>query len=761
MIFESELAKQVFESKYLLEGEKTPEEAINRIVRAVSKIYPEIADEAYEYIDKQWFIPAGGIWRAASNPNKNVSFINCTTLAPVEDDLESIFKSLYYWGKYAAFGQGEGIDISKLRPRGSKVHNSSRTSTGAVSFMKLYNAVLDVIAQQGRRGASLISLKDNHPDIEEFITVKDKDGVLETANLSIQISDEFMLAVKNDLDWTLRFDNKYESINKVIKARDLFNLICDHAHARGDPGLQFIDKARSESNSDALGYPIVSTNACSEQWLNPNSTCTLSHLNLAKYNEYGYSGFKKLIRFGVYFLNAINQIEILNNRSPVSEQKDTILDLPRIGLGVSGLADFFIHSDLVYASEESIIITQGLFKDIAGIAYKTGNEIGKKYGSFKAYDKSKILKSKYIQRLLSENIITDSDLDYQSNVCYLTIAPVGSGSIISNNGGSGVEPMFSKYMVRRERSTTGDWKDWFIYNPLVEQYMNTKGIELTRQNVNKLIDPIWATSYKVDALSKLKLISIIQKYVDSSVSVTFNIPKESKVQLVKDIYTKAWELGLKGITVYREGSRTGVLITEENYDEMKVEDSDPNRPIIIQRTMAPKRPKEVISDIHEITLNKEKYIVTVGKVKGCIYEIFLVKNTLDTNTNEYIIDVQKHKEGLVVKRSKGNYDLIVKNGEEKILIDDIGKFSGDIYGSLSRLISLTLRHGTPLEFIVETLQKSAGLNSFEKVVARVLKKYIKDGEPVLVSETCPVCGSVLKYENGCKSCSACSWSKCS
>ena len=213
MNFESELAKSVFESKYLLEGETTADEAVERVVKVVAKIYPEIEDEAREYISKQWFLPAGGVWRAAGNPNKNVSFINCTNVGHVEDNLESIFENAYKWAKYAAYGQGEGQDVSLLRPKGARVHNSSATSTVAVSFISIYDMVLKVIAQKGRRGASLFSLIDHHPDIFDFISVKDKPesdkSRIDTCNISVKATDKFMEAVINNTDWLLWFENKY------------------------------------------------------------------------------------------------------------------------------------------------------------------------------------------------------------------------------------------------------------------------------------------------------------------------------------------------------------------------------------------------------------------------------------------------------------------------------------------------------------------------------------------------------------------------
>jgi len=261
MKFETELSKNIFTSKYPLEFEKEPNEPLERVLHVVGKYYPELIIELREAISNKHVGLAGGIWRSAMNPMKNVSAINCTTLAKPEDTLESISEAQYWWQKFSAYGQGEGVDLSKLRPRGAKLHNTARTSTGAVSFMHTFDALLNVIAQEGRRGASLISLHITHPDIIEFITVKDKDGVLESANISIHITDAFMKAVENDEEWEFTFTNKYETISKKIKAKKLFNLIAEHAWKSGDPGLQFIDIAKKYSNSDYLGEPIVSTNA--------------------------------------------------------------------------------------------------------------------------------------------------------------------------------------------------------------------------------------------------------------------------------------------------------------------------------------------------------------------------------------------------------------------------------------------------------------------------------------------------------------------
>lgn len=762
MIFESQLAESVFKSKYLLSGETTPEEAISRVVKAVSKIYPEIEKDAYEFIDKQWFIPAGGVWRASGNPNKNVSYINCTNLGHVEDNLESIFDSAYKWAKFAAFGQGEGIDISNLRPAGAIVHNSSETSTGAVSFMYIFDAVLKIIAQKGRRGASLISIIDSHPDIEEFITIKDKPesdkSRIDTANISIQVTDNFMKAVINNEDWLLHFENKYEKIERVVKARDIWNKICHIAWKRGDPGLQFLDTWRKYSNSDTLGYPLEASNACGEIPADKYNVCMLSHINLAKYSEYGDEGLKKLTEFGVKFLNACRLNEYLEQRSPIKDQREKLITIPRIGLGFTGFADYLLDKNIPYGSKESITEMEYIGKTMAKVAYETGYQLAKKYGSYPAYDKQKIKESQYIQHLLHEGIIDDTILDYQFNVNYLSIAPTGTASLIANVGGSGIEPLFSRYMVRRERATGGDWKEWFTFNPYVERYLKKHKIEVTKENADKLIDPKWVMSFDVKPIDKIKIVAEAQKWFDNAISVTFNLPEEATEQDVSETYIEAWKHGLKGVTVYREGSLMGVLITEKNYNKQNAIKVEPQNMVPkIERHHAPKRPVDLECTIHRVKIKEEYFLILIGLMENEPYEVFV------TNlTSELYESLKAYKKGIIRKHGKGDYNLVVQNGEEKIAIKNIGKTFNSDYEQMSRLISTSLRHGVPLQFLVDQLSKDRNFISFSKAISRVLKIYIKEGEKVFSSEKCPNCGSELVFSGGCKTCSnsECGWSKC-
>jgi ribonucleoside-diphosphate reductase alpha chain len=749
--FNSELSLSVFKSKYLLPNETSPDQAVDRIIKVVNKYYPEKAKKIEEYIHNKWLLPAGGLWRAAENPDKNVSVVNCTTLNKPEDNLESIFDSYYWWAKYAAFGQGEGIDLSNLRPRGAKVHNSSHESTGAVSFMYIYDAVLKVIAQQGRRGASLISLSITHPDIPEFIYVKDKEGVLENANISIQVTNDFMEKVfDEDAEWSFTFSNKYETIEKKMKASEVFDMICEHAWKSGDPGLQFIDAMKKYSNSDVLGYPAISTNACSEQVLDEHNVCLLSSLNIAPYGtKYDHKELMNIINHGVYMLDAFRRYELEFDRSPNPVQKRKLSEIPRIGLGVTGLADYFINNEYIYGTQESIREASQIFKTLAGSSYEASYEIAKKDGySFPAYNKEKYKKSAFVQRLLDEDIICDEILDMQAHVCKNTIAPNGTVSLVAEVGGSGIEPIFSKYFVRRERSTTGEFKEWFTFNDIVRNVLEERGLEINKENADKLNDPEWVTAHTVDNEQKILLISEIQKWIDSSISVTYNLPKSATPEDIKKIYYSAWKNELKGVTIFREGCKPGILITEENYNETISGEVSKNR-------FTPIRPKIVECDIYERMVNKERHIILVGLVENKPYEIFV------TNDPENKIDLQKYKKGFIIKVSKGRYDLVVLNGEEKTILKDISKVFDKKYGTLGRFISMSLRHNVPIPFIIDQLSKDKQFDSFEKAVLRTLKNYVKEGEKVITSSNkCPECENDLIYKDGCKTCPECGWSKC-
>lgn len=757
MKFNNQFNENVYRSKYMLDKvDKELIDPLKRIDKVVTKYYPHLKGKAIEYGTKKWIGFAGGLFRSAMNPNKSVSAVNCTTLAPPEDNLESISKAWYLWAKFAASGQGEGIDMSKLRPDGAIVHNASNTSTGPISFMRTFDGILKEIAQQGRRGASLISLDINHPDIPEFIKVKDEEGILETANISIRVNNKFMKAVENNEEWEFKFKNKYETISKKTSAKKLFRLIAEHAWKSGDPGLLFWDTSVKYSNSDYLGYPIVGVNACSEQVLDYESVCLLSAVNLARFEEYGEEGYLELISYLSFALDAFRREEIKEERSPSKEQIKKMIDIPRIGIGVLGLADYFIRKGITYGDKNSLIEAKYLFGTLSGEAYSASYDIAKNYDkkSFPAYDKEQYKKSPFIKRLLKDGFISENILDFQAHVCKTTVAPTGTGQIITEAGGAGIEPIFGKYYVRRERATTGDWKEWFNFNDLVVQELTKQGLEITKENADNLDPKIWKTAHSINNDEKLELMKVVQRYIDSAVSVTYNLKEDVTVEEIEHIYMTAWKNEAKGVTVYREGSKAGVLITEANYNKAKplVEEEIE---IDIPENHTQKRPKDLKCDIHKAKYKGENYVILVGMRFDRPWEIFVTKD-LDQE-----FDFHKHKTGITRKVKKGQYSLILVNGEEKTIIEDIKESFDSVYGTLSRFVSMGLRHHNPIQAIVEQLGKDTNFMGFARVVSRVLKKYIEEGTKSL-GNTCSECGSdQLIYEEGCLRCQTCGNSLCS
>lgn len=738
--FETEMSANIFKAKYMFPDETETNQPVERIVSVVREYFPEIADELEEAIYKKWLGPAGGLWRSARNPSKKISSINCTTLDQPEDTLESIAEAWYWWAKFSAYGQGEGIDLSKLRPKGSKVHNSSKESTGAVSFMKTFDGILSTIAQQGRRGASLISLHISHPDIPDFITVKDEEGVLESANISIHITDEFMNAVKNDSEWNFVYENEYEKIEQKTSAKQLFSFLAQHAWKSGDPGVQFIDIAHKYSNSDYLGHPIISTNACSEQWMDAHNVCLLSSVNLAKFYEFGVERYPRMIQLVTYMLEAFRRYEIEESRSPSPLQLEKLNKLPRIGVGVTGLADYFIDKKIRYASKNSIAEVKYLFSTLAAETYKASYEIAKKEGkSFEYYDKEKYKQSPFVQRLLDEGLIEDYHLDYQAHVCKTTIAPNGSLTEIMEAGGGGVEPIFAPYFMRRERATTNEWKEWPVMNHAVRHYLEKQGLEVTKENADILASEDWfITAHDLDNNDKIEMMSEIQKYIDSAISITYNLPSSATPDDIENIYFKAWEKEIKAVAVYRDGSKTGILSTVKK---------DTTR-------YAKKRPTELPCEIYEMQINKQRVIALVGILDSKPYEVFL------TDDPDDMITVKRAKAGTIVKVKTGKYDLHIESKRGEYILHDISSVFDDEWGTLGRLVSMSLRHEVPLQFIVDQLSKTRQFNTFSKGMARVLKKYIANGEKALASNKCPECGSELIFIEGCKSCQNCGFSKC-
>ncbi len=440
------------------------------------------------------------------------------------------------------------------------------------------------------------------------------------------------------------------------------------------------------------------------------------------------SKLEELTAFSIRMLEAVIEAEYAERRSPSKTQRSKLRGCPRIGLGVTGFADYLIEKEVVYGSAESIKIAEDIGRSMAKVSYETSYQLAKIKGDFLSYDKKKYMKSQYIQFLLKEEVIASTVLNHQRHMCKLSIAPTGTLSIIANCGGSGVEPIFSKYMVRRERATTGDWREWFVFNQAVIRYLKKQGKEVNKENADALQQDFWVTAQTVNYAAQINIVSAFQKYVDQGISMTCNLPRNATVDDIKALYEYAWFKELKGTTIHREGCRQeAVLITEDNYKETQK----------YKKRLLPKRPKVLVGKV----FRQDSNTCIIGFDDGKPYEIFGG-------------DVKNHfADGDIVKVKTSLYEL---HG-----VNLLSVFKDPTICAVTRLTSLSLRHAVPLQFVVEQLKKQSRVTDITMFFARVLSKYLVN-EEVLSNHRCNSCDSDrLKYESGCVVCIDCGWSACS
>lgn len=777
--FISDFQKQILTTKYCHEKEDGSRESFLQAIKRVAyetnkydtKKQQEMTEKTERYIIAGEFSFAGGPWRAAGHKSNKVSAVNCTTQAPVKDSIEDIWESIKWWSRIASYGQGSGIDMSGLRPRGTPTNNCAKSSTGAVSFLEPFDSSMKVIGAENRRGATKPDIWIYHPDSEEYTTCKADTSKLTSQNISIKVDSSFMEAVEADRlieqKWE-RMDDKvyvgsrvYDNnskgpnlkFSKTIKASDLFHKIALAAWSTGEPGLEFWDTSELYSNSNYhpdSQYHIVSTNGCSEQKLDPYNTCILASLNFGKMptiqelRNTNYMWLRERTSFGIRALDNVVEMEYNEDRSPHPEQRRKLKDMTRIGLGFTGLADWFIKNKVKYGSAESRSLTDELMAIFAEESYRTSIELGKERGSFKEFSPEWYTKSLFIQRLCKLTNLKLSDFTHMRHVCLLSVAPTGTLSYIVGAGGSGCEPIFAPWMYRSERATTGEYKEHYIFNDCIINNLTEQGLEINKQNAEKLIEgEEWVFANfgekSINSIDKVDLMSVFYKYIDSGVSVTYNLPQSATVQDVKDIYLKAWKAGLKSVTVYRDKSREGIL------------NLDTRQGAKIVKRDAVKRPKELPCNIHRLKVQGERWVVIIGLLGEDPYEVFAgLEGSVDLSEKD-------GKCGVIIKNKRGDYT--VKVGDEEFQIKSFGNKPAE--SALTRAHSLNLRHGVDIKFIVDQLEKAEGdLTCFSKAIARVLKKYIPDGSKVSGGE-CGQCGSSnLVRQSGCLTCLSCLWSRC-
>ncbi|WP_195335702.1 adenosylcobalamin-dependent ribonucleoside-diphosphate reductase [Paraclostridium bifermentans] len=564
-----ELQKSIWKNKYRYNKENF-DEWINRISAKNTRIG--------KLIRQKKFLFAGRILanRGLYKDGLKVTYSNCYVLEPPKDNLEDIFDTAKKLARTFSYGGGVGIDISKLRPRGAKVNNSAKNTTGAVSFMELYSMTTGLIGQRGRRGALMISMEVSHPDIEDFIDIKTDLTKITKANISVRINDEFMKAVENNETYRCEFivEGNNEHVIKEVDAKKLFMKLCKNNWDYAEPGILFWDNIKKHHlMSEDKEFAYAGVNPCAEEPLPSGGSCLLGSINLSEFviQPFGTSAtfdinkFKACVRESVIALNQVLDEGL--DLHPLQEQKISVDRYRQIGLGVMSIGDMLIKMNMRYGSDKSIELCKFIARTMLNEAVKQSSLLAKEYGPFKEYKKEAILKSKFFNDNIDEDIKELVKLYGLRNSQLLTIPPTGSISTMLGISG-GIEPIFNISYIRKTESLHDEDVYYKVYTPIVKEYMDLKNI-----TDEKDLPDIFVTAMNLDYEDRIKMQQAWQQYIDASISSTINLPYETTVEDVYEIYIKAWKHNLKGVTIFRDGcKRSGVLINEKPKDEKKEND---------------------------------------------------------------------------------------------------------------------------------------------------------------------------------------------
>ncbi|MDD4848117.1 MAG: adenosylcobalamin-dependent ribonucleoside-diphosphate reductase [Bacteroidales bacterium] len=823
------LAAKVWATKYALKDnqgniyERSPEDMHHRIAKELARIeakYPNpmSENEIFDLLkDFRFIIPQGSPMSGIGNNFQIVSLSNCFVIGDdiPADSYGGIMKIDEEQVQLMKRRGGVGHDLSHIRPKGSLVKNSALTSTGIVPFMERYSNSTREVAQDGRRGALMLSINVKHPDVEDFIDAKLDTGKITGANVSVKLTDDFMQAVVNKTTYTQQYpvDSKNPKITKEIEANTIWSKIIHNAWKVAEPGVMFWDTILNESIPDAyadLGFRTISTNPCGEIPLCPYDSCRLLAMNLYSYVE---KPFTKDAEFNLeLFVNHVQKAQrmmddIIDLESekidailakidsdPESEEskrterhlwekiKEKSLKGRRTGLGITAEGDMLAALGVRYGSDEAIEFAVQVQKNLALAAYASSVNMAKERGAFPIYSAEREEHIPMIQRIKKESLLIYNEMKRygRRNIALLTIAPTGSVSICTQTT-SGIEPVFKvNYQRRRKINPTdpienqnvfidevGDkWEVFNVFHPKFYVWLEANGYdveEVKKYSEEKLTQLIQqspydkATANDIDWVAKVKMQGAVQQWVDHSISVTVNVPNDVSEDLVAEIYATAWKSGCKGMTVYRDGSRDGVLISN---DSKKQEDENPD---CIHESYAPKRPKRLECEVVRFQNDYEKWIAFVGLLNGCPYEVFTGK------ADGFIIPVWVQR-GWIIKNKIGDegdkrYDFEFEDKQGyKVLIQGLSRSFDQEFWNYAKLISGILRHGMPLGNVVNLISgldlHNDSINTWKVGVERALKKFIPDGTKPK-NNVCPKCKQEsLIYQEGCLVCSSCGYSKC-
>ena len=829
-----ELAARVWVNKYAMKDsfgkiyEKSPEQMHWRIANEIARIeqkypHPLTAQEIFDTLDHfRYIIPAGSPMTGIGNSHQVASLSNCFVIG-IEGDADSYGAVMRIDEEQVQLMKrrgGVGHDLSQLRPKGSPVNNSALTSTGLVPFMERYSNSTREVAQDGRRGALMLSVSIKHPDSEAFIDAKMTEGKVTGANVSVKIDDTFMQAAIDDKTYTQQFpiDSPTPQVSKNISARKLWDKIVHNAWKSAEPGVLFWDTILRESIPDCyadLGFRTVSTNPCGEIPLCPYDSCRLLSLNLYSYVDqpftdkakFDFEKFARHVRIAQRIMDDIidlemEKIDLIIEKVKSDPQADDVKEAElhlwekireksskgrRTGVGITAEGDMIAAMGLRYGTQEATDFSVSVHKTLALNAYHSSVTMAEERGAFPIYDTGREAANPFIQRLKEADpqLYADMTAHGRRNIACLTIAPTGTTSLMTQTT-SGIEPVFMPVYKRRRKVNPNDtevhvdfvdevgdsYEEYIVYHRKFLTWMEVNGIDTHKKYSQEEIDALVARSpyYKatandVDWLMKVRMQGAIQKWVDHSISVTVNLPNSVDEALVSQLYIEAWRSGCKGCTIYRDGSRSGVMVSVKKKDKDKKKEKTEKSTIALQPNVTEVRPKELECDVVRFQNNKEKWVAFVGLLDGHPYEIF----TGLQDDEEGIVLPKTVTKGRIIKQTNADgshrYDFQFENRRGyKTTVEGLSEKFNPEYWNYAKLISGVLRYRMPISHVIKLVSslqlKNESINTWKVGVERALKKYIADGTAAK-GQVCPSCGQeTLVYQEGCLICTNCGASRC-
>ena len=749
--------------------------------------------------DFKYVIPQGSVMSSLGNENVIASLSNCVVVPPVYDSYGGIFHTDEQLAQLFKRRCGVGVDLSNLRPRGAQVSNSAGSTTGAVSFMDRFSNTTREVAQNGRRGALMLTMDIAHPDIEEFVTIKQDLSKITGANISLRLSDEFMVAVVNDDDYTLRWpiDSKKPTYTKIIKAKELWETIIKCAHNTAEPGLIFWDRQHYYSTSSIYpGFKNSSTNPCSEIAMQGGDSCRLIAVNLYSFVDnpftenatFDFEKFYKVVYESQRLMDDLVDLELeavdkIFNKIMHDKEPDSIKQVEidtwkllyktgkkgrRTGLGFTALADAMAALGKKFDTDEAISVIDEIMKTKLRGEFDSSIDMAITRGKFEVFNSDIEKYSEFVQMMEKDfPDVYKRMMKYgRRNISISTVAPTGSLSMLAQTS-SGIEPVFLLSYKRRRKVNEEDenakvayvddmgdaFEEFEVFHPKLKKWMDVTG----KTDISE--SPYaGATAPEIDWAKRVEMQALVQKYTTHSISSTINLASDVSVDLVGDIYIESWKKGLKGITVYRDGSRSGILVaSEDKKKDKKLDDC-------FAETIFPKRPKKIKAKVVRFQNDYDKWVAVVGLINNRPYEVFTGKLEdaflLPTWLEEGFVIKNKDDEG----RSRYDFQFADKQGY-KVTLEGLSRTFDKEYWNYAKLISGVLRHGMPIPYVVDLINNlnmyDENINTWKNGIARTLKQFVIDGTQA-ADKKCGACGDPegLIYEEGCLKCKNCGDTKC-